>query len=68
MDISHEMHHGASENFIPLTPPLPELEAIWQALVLGVRDYVNKNHFRGVVLGLSGGALNEVELSLEPGV
>jgi len=31
------------------------LDAIYQALVLGVRDYVRKNNFAGVVLGLSGG-------------
>ena len=36
--------------------PLPELEAsIYQALVVGVRDYINKNGFKGVLLGLSGG-------------
>jgi NAD+ synthase (glutamine-hydrolysing) len=28
---------------------------IWQALVLGLHDYVHKNGFRSVVLGLSGG-------------
>jgi NAD+ synthase (glutamine-hydrolysing) len=28
---------------------------VWSALVLGLRDYVNKNGFRSVVLGLSGG-------------
>ncbi|MEY4639246.1 MAG: hypothetical protein RLY13_244, partial [Actinomycetota bacterium] len=28
---------------------------IWQALVLGLRDYVNKNAFKSVILGLSGG-------------
>ena len=28
---------------------------IWQALVLGLRDYVNKNDFKSVILGLSGG-------------
>jgi NAD+ synthase (glutamine-hydrolysing) len=28
---------------------------IWSALVLGLRDYVNKNGFRSVVFGLSGG-------------
>ena len=28
---------------------------IWNALVLGVRDYVQKNGFKSVVLGLSGG-------------
>ncbi len=29
--------------------------AIYQAAVLGLRDYVNKNGFKGVLLGLSGG-------------
>ncbi|BBE71807.1 NAD+ synthase [Oharaeibacter diazotrophicus] len=31
------------------------LEAIWRACVLGLADYVDKNRFPGVVLGLSGG-------------
>ena len=30
-------------------------EQIWSALVTGVRDYVEKNGFRSVILGLSGG-------------
>ena len=34
---------------------LPDLEAIWQALVIGVRDYVTKNGFPSIALGLSGG-------------
>ncbi|PKU25822.1 NAD+ synthase [Telmatospirillum siberiense] len=38
-----------------LTPPPPRLEAIYQAMVLGLRDYVTKNRFKGVLLGLSGG-------------
>jgi NAD+ synthase len=29
--------------------------AVYNAMVLGLRDYVNKNRFPGVVLGLSGG-------------
>lgn len=32
-----------------------ELEAIHQALVLGIRDYAHKNRFKTAVLGLSGG-------------
>ncbi|HET9834257.1 MAG TPA: NAD+ synthase [Vicinamibacterales bacterium] len=36
------------------TDVLPEAE-IWDALVLGTRDYVRKCGFRSVVLGLSGG-------------
>jgi len=36
--------------------PLPSVEAaVYQALVLGVRDYVAKNGFPGAILGLSGG-------------
>ncbi|WP_448202633.1 NAD+ synthase [Azospirillum sp. sgz302134] len=35
--------------------PVDRLEAIYSALVLGLRDYVNKNRFPGVILGLSGG-------------
>ena len=36
--------------------PLPgEDESTYTAIVTGVRDYVQKNGFRGVVLGLSGG-------------
>ena len=30
-------------------------EGIWSAMVLSLRDYVNRNRFPGVVLGLSGG-------------
>lgn len=35
--------------------PLPETAAIYQALILGVRDYVRKCGFEKAVLGLSGG-------------
>ena len=45
-------------------PPLDELESTWRALVLGVRDYVNKNRFRGVVLGLSGGIDSALTLAV----
>src|SRR3546814_13628410 len=31
------------------------MEPIYRALMLGLRDYVNKNRFPGVILGLSGG-------------
>ncbi|KAA1058145.1 NAD+ synthase [Azospirillum argentinense] len=35
--------------------PPDELEAVYAALVLALRDYVAKNRFPGVILGLSGG-------------
>ena len=34
---------------------LPDLEEVYSALVLGLADYVNKNNFKSVILGLSGG-------------
>ena len=46
---------GRRSSAQPIAPPLPELEAIYRAMVLGLRDYVDKNRFPGVVLGLSGG-------------
>lgn len=38
-----------------LAAPLDELTEVYEALVLGTRDYVRKNGFREVVIGLSGG-------------
>lgn len=36
----------------------------YQALVLGVRDYVRKNHFPGVIIGLSGGVDSALVLAI----
>ena len=45
--------------------PVPETEpSVYQALVLGVRDYVNKHRFPGVVLGLSGGIDSALTLAI----
>jgi NAD+ synthase (glutamine-hydrolysing) len=38
-----------------LAEPLDDCAEVWGALVTGTRDYVEKNHFASVVLGLSGG-------------
>jgi NAD+ synthase len=38
-----------------ITPADEELAAIYHAMLVGLRDYVNRNRFPGVVLGLSGG-------------
>ncbi|MGN6373564.1 MAG: NAD+ synthase [Solirubrobacteraceae bacterium] len=52
---------GASESDAPALPTAPrapidsEEQEVYEALALGLRDYVEKNGFRGVVLGLSGG-------------
>ena len=37
---------------------------VYQALVMGVRDYVDKNRFPGVLLGLSGGVDSALTLAV----
>lgn len=46
-----------------ITEPSLE-ENVYKALVLGVRDYVNKNGFKSVVLGLSGGIDSAVTVAI----
>lgn len=47
-----------------LAPISENTAAVYQALVLGMRDYVNKNRFKGVVLGLSGGIDSALTLAM----
>jgi NAD+ synthase (glutamine-hydrolysing) len=59
----HDVPGAADPPAPPATPAVPagpaerlaDDEEVWQALVTGTRDYVRKNGFRTVVLGLSGG-------------
>lgn len=45
--------------------PMPTMEAsVYQALVLGLQDYVRKNRFPGVLLGLSGGIDSALTLAI----
>ena len=47
---------GAGLYLAAACAPTRSLEAdLWDALVLGVRDYLGKNNFPGAILGLSGG-------------
>jgi len=48
----------------PIAPPLTEEETIYRALMTGVRDYVQKNRFPGVLLGLSGGIDSALVLAI----
>ena len=45
-------------------PLYNEISSDYQALVLGTRDYVNKNGFKGAILGLSGGIDSALVLAL----
>ena len=38
-----------------VSTPLEDVEEIYEALVMGTRDYLRKNGFRSAILGLSGG-------------
>ncbi|MBU3539818.1 NAD+ synthase [Polynucleobacter sp. UB-Tiil-W10] len=47
-----------------ITPPQSVEAQAYQALVLGVRDYVTKNRFPGVIIGLSGGVDSALVLAI----
>jgi NAD+ synthase (glutamine-hydrolysing) len=48
----------------PMAPDLDDEEELWHALVMGVRDYIGKNGFPGVLLGLSGGIDSALVLAI----
>ncbi len=47
-----------------VAPELSDEATVYSALVLGVRDYVNKHGFPGVVMGLSGGVDSALTLAI----
>ena len=59
---------STAANIVPLpgecAPRLADEAAIYDVLVLGVRDYINKNGFGGAVLGLSGGIDSALTLAI----
>lgn len=48
----------------PLAAPLTTEAQVYQALVLGVRDYIGKNGFPGVLIGMSGGVDSALTLAI----
>jgi NAD+ synthase (glutamine-hydrolysing) len=48
----------------PMAEAPESMAELWHALVLGVRDYIGKNGFPGVVLGLSGGIDSALVLAI----
>ncbi len=47
-----------------IVKPIPHLEAVYRALMTGLGDYVTKNRFPGVILGLSGGIDSAITAAL----
>lgn len=56
--------HGVIRLNAEVTPQRSAEADLWDALVLGVRDYIGKNRFPGVILGLSGGIDSALVLAL----
>jgi len=54
----------ANPNLAQITPVLSTEASVYQALTLGLKDYVTKNKFKGVVLGLSGGIDSALTLAV----
>ncbi len=65
-----ELAHGAQGGVVVVADPSAiaaprDAEAqLWDALVLGVRDYIGKNSFPGAILGLSGGIDSALVLAI----
>src|SRR5207253_3039126 len=68
VDIIHVGTRGPSQNGskarVEVAPFVDELEQMRLALELGLRDYVDKNGFRDVVVGVSGGIDSAVTAAL----
>ncbi len=54
-EVSCALQSGRLELSAQMAELGDDLADVWQALVLGVRDYIGKNRFPSVLLGLSGG-------------
>ena len=55
LEINYEKDEGLKSNIALKAGDNNELSDIYSAMVLGLKDYVNKNNFPGIILGLSGG-------------
>jgi NAD+ synthase (glutamine-hydrolysing) len=55
---------GARPHNEVVAPDLPIEALVYQALVLGVRDYIGKNGFPSVIIGLSGGVDSALTLAV----
>ncbi|MES2945108.1 MAG: NAD+ synthase, partial [Pseudomonadota bacterium] len=62
---THAQRTQSAITLVATTEPERSLEAdLWDALVLGVRDYLGKNGFPGALLGLSGGIDSALVLAI----
>jgi NAD+ synthase (glutamine-hydrolysing) len=63
--LSISLNHFGDVEKMPAVAPLPsEEELVYNALVLATRDYIQKNKFPGILLGLSGGIDSALVLAI----
>ncbi|MFW0055845.1 MAG: NAD+ synthase [Coxiella endosymbiont of Dermacentor silvarum] len=65
MTIEFDLEHQLDIKIKRPLPPEPlDEEKIYNVLVLGIRDYINKNNFPGAIIGLSGGVDSALTLAI----
>ena len=64
VEIDCSADNKANPNQAQVTPALAIEASVYQAITLGLKDYVTKNKFKGVVLGLSGGIDSALTLAV----
>jgi NAD+ synthase (glutamine-hydrolysing) len=63
--IEFKQDHNISDLLKNTISPVISIEAeVYDALVLGVKDYLNKNNFPGAIIGLSGGVDSALVLAI----
>ena len=60
LEITYQAHQWTGE----IAPNMPPLAEIYQALCLGLKDFMHKNGFQKAVLGLSGGIDSALTLAI----
>ena len=64
VEFAREAGRAIAPRAAQVAAELPEVASVYGALVLGVRDYVRKHRFPGVVMGLSGGIDSALTLAI----
>ena len=64
MIVNEEQAHKVEPVAGEIAPALDVEASVYQAMVLGLRDYIEKNRFKGIVLGLSGGIDSALSLAV----
>ena len=64
VEVQRDQNTSAVALHADTAPARAQEDDLWDALVMGLRDYVNKNGFKSVILGLSGGIDSALVLAI----